>query len=215
MKVSGILILGFSPESSAREAGMQEGDVIVQYRGIGDLTVDKLTALTTGITYKGIGSRVVYLRNGSKYSVILPQGPLGISATNTLIEDPSNVMNVLQKIQKTYLFIGIVCIIGLPVLIVRSETWTILSGVFVATVYWAIYFGLRYRRGWVIILILIFSALSGVSCFFNIMQPAQDLKSLISKFFGFLLFLFFAYNLIFFRRKEVRQVFSDKDTLVI
>jgi hypothetical protein len=82
-------------------------------------------------------------------------------------------------------------------------------------VYWVIYFGLRHKREWVIVLIFISSALNGISCFFDIMQPAQDLKSLISKFVLFLLFLFFAYNLIFFRRKNVREVFSDKDTLVI
>lgn len=103
MEVSGILILGFSPESSAREAGMQEGDVIVQYREYGDLTVDRLTALTAGTACKGIGSRIVYMRNDSRYSVILPQGPLGIFATGTVIDDPSNFMASSGKF-KRYIF---------------------------------------------------------------------------------------------------------------
>ncbi len=115
MEVSGILILGFSPESSAREAGMQEGDVIVQYREYGDLTVDRLTALTAGTACKGIGSRIVYMRNDSRYSVILPQEPLGISATGRVIDDPSNVMNVLRKIQKTYFVFGIIGIVAVPI----------------------------------------------------------------------------------------------------
>lgn len=52
------------------------------------------------------------MRNDSKYSVILPQGPLGISATDTMINDPSNIMGVLQKIQTIYLVFGIIGIIG-------------------------------------------------------------------------------------------------------
>lgn len=82
-------------------------------------------------------------------------------------------------------------------------------------IYWVIYFGLRHRKEWVITLVLISSALNCIFCFFHIMQPAEDVKTLIGKVFGLLLLLFFAYNIVFFRRSQVREVFADKDTLVI
>jgi hypothetical protein len=44
--IQGVKILGFRAESRAREAGMQEGDVIIEYDGAGNLTTGTLVGLT-------------------------------------------------------------------------------------------------------------------------------------------------------------------------
>ncbi len=221
MEVRAISILGFNPESIAREAGMEKGDVIVEYRGIGDLTMDRLTALTTGTTYNGIGTRVIYLRSGSKHSVMLPQGSLGISAMDTTIRDPSNLLlgsdvgNVLQKIQKVYFLLGVLGLFAMTFALAKSEVGQALLDVLFATIYCFIYFGLRYRKEWAITLVLILAAFNCISIFFRLMHPAQDIKTLVAKGIVLLLLLFFAYNIVFFRKPEVRALFGDKETLVI
>jgi hypothetical protein len=88
--VEGVSILEFEPESSAREAGMHMGDVIIEYASEKDLTIEKLSAVMAKRGLEGSQVCVVFVRDGQRSSQTLPPGPLGISAMNTTI-------NVLVK----------------------------------------------------------------------------------------------------------------------
>ncbi|MBI5252603.1 MAG: hypothetical protein HY912_24165, partial [Desulfomonile tiedjei] len=88
------------------------------------------------------------------------------------------------------------------------------QGVLFAILYGCAYFGLRRRREWAIPLVLIVSAFCCISGLVNVMQPAGDIKELLVKAFFLLWLLFFAYQIVFFRRADVRALFREKGTLV-
>ncbi len=89
LSATGVSILGFKSESIARKAGMQKGDVIVEYDGKRNLTTDELMALTTVTRPEGIQVRVVFMRDGHEHSTGVPPGPLGISVLDTAIHTSS------------------------------------------------------------------------------------------------------------------------------
>jgi hypothetical protein len=86
--VSGVSILGFHPESSAKEAGMQNGDVIIEYGSERDLTIEKLSAIMAKREPEAVEVCVVFMRGRQQYSQTLPPGPLGISAMNVTVTVP-------------------------------------------------------------------------------------------------------------------------------
>lgn len=86
---TGVSILGFKSESTAREAGMQTGDIIVEYDGMRNLTTDKLMALTTVTRPEGTQIRMAFMRNGHERSALVPPGPLGISVLDTTMHTSS------------------------------------------------------------------------------------------------------------------------------
>ncbi len=79
--VRGVTIVDFRPESSAEKAGMKKGDVIIDCNGVGNLTIDRLQSLAALPKPEGVRIRAV--RDGIEYTVTLPEGSLGISATDT------------------------------------------------------------------------------------------------------------------------------------
>jgi hypothetical protein len=229
MEVKGVSILGFSPESRAQKAGMEKGDVIVQYSGIGDLTVQRLATLTTTLRAEGIPTGVILMRNGGEHSLTLPYGPLGISAMDTTIQGvpgarvgPVAIDSVVQTIQKIYLVLAVLGVLGvlgvLAGMTPRLRSFGppfALQGLFLTTIYWIIYLGLRWRKNWGITLVLIFSALSIVTCIFNIVHPADDVRALLAKLGGLFFLAFHGYQIYFFRRADVRERFGDKGVLVV
>jgi hypothetical protein len=88
LSVRGASILAFSPESSARKAGMHKGDVIIEYASERDITIEKLSAVTAKKAPEAGQVRVVFVRDGQQHSRMLPSGPLGISVINTTINVP-------------------------------------------------------------------------------------------------------------------------------
>jgi len=76
--------------------------------------------------------------------------------------------------------------------------------------YWGVYVGLRSRRSWAITLVLITSAFGFFSSFCKIIDPAGDILALIGKVFSCLFLFFFGYQIIFFRKREVRLFFGTK-----
>lgn len=92
--VKGVSILGLSPESVAGKAGMQKGDLIIEYHGVRNLTTDQLAALTATTKLKGTQPSVVFVRDGREHSLSVAPGSLGISAMDTTIpgsfEKPQN-----------------------------------------------------------------------------------------------------------------------------
>jgi hypothetical protein len=220
--LTGVSILGFSTESSAKAAGMEKGDLIIECDGVGNLTTEKLTALTATTKPAGSETRVVFLRDGKEHSVTLPPGPLGISAMDATIQGSAGlkvardrIERIVRIIQRVYLAIAVLLILGVPsALISASGFGHVLQDVLFVALYGAAYFGLRHRREWATTLVLIVSAFSCISGVVNVIQPAGEIKELIVKVFFFLWLLFFAYQIVFFRRTDVRGLFGDKGTLV-
>lgn len=218
----GVLIRGFRPGSTAQAAGMKKGDVIVKYGGIGNLTTESLAAFTATTNREKTSTRVAFLRDCQEHSVELPPGPLGISAMDTSMQGSSQlrmaqfkIESVVQTIQRIYLTFAVLASLSLLSHLLESAgVVEVLKPVLVGTLYGLVYFGLRNRKEWVIALVLILSALNCVPCFLVIMRPAEDIKTLLARILGFLLLLFFAYNIMFFRRAHVRTLFGDKGTLV-
>ncbi|WP_157212171.1 hypothetical protein [Desulfomonile tiedjei] len=88
VKSKGVSILSFASESSARDAGMQRGDVIVEYGSETDITIEKLSAITVKKTAEIGQVSVVFMRDGQRLSKMLPSGSLGISAMDTTVSVP-------------------------------------------------------------------------------------------------------------------------------
>jgi hypothetical protein len=86
--IKGVSILGFSPQSRAEKAGMQKGDVIIEYDGEGNLTTDVLLTLTKMTRPEESRMRAVYLRNGDVFALELAPGSLGISAMDIAVYNP-------------------------------------------------------------------------------------------------------------------------------
>jgi formylglycine-generating enzyme required for sulfatase activity len=86
--VRGVLILDFTPKSDARRAGMHQGDVIIEYAGVRELTSEQLLALTARTKRDRSHSTAVFVRDGYEYSVRVPPGSLGISVTDTVVNGP-------------------------------------------------------------------------------------------------------------------------------
>ncbi|MFH1113532.1 MAG: PDZ domain-containing protein [Pseudomonadota bacterium] len=218
----GVLILGFSPESAAQKAGMKKGDVIVEFGGIGDLTTESLASLTATTNPEETGTRAVFLRDDQDYSVELPPGPLGISAMDSTTQVPSEmrtaqdkIRRAVRRIQRVYLVFSVAAfLMVLSHLMEWKGIWDVLPGLSFGILYGLVYVGLRYRKEWVVTLILIFSAVSCLRFFILVMSPGENIRMMLAKVFGLALLLFFAYNIMFFRRARVRMLFGDKGTLV-
>lgn len=86
--LNGVKILDFTPKSDARKAGMAKGDVIVEYNGTRDLTVERLLALTAETRRRRDKALVVFVRDGHEYSARVNPGALGISVADTKIRGP-------------------------------------------------------------------------------------------------------------------------------
>ena len=121
------------------------------------------------------------------------------------------IEKIVLRIQRTYLALAILgflsalsSIFGQPSLRDISEDFVFML------VYVLVYFGLRRRRSWVIPLILITSAFACIGFLIGILQPAVDVMMVLSKILIVLLFLFFAYQIVFFRKPEVRLFFGAK-----
>jgi uncharacterized membrane protein len=163
---------------------------------------------------------VVFVRDGREHSLTLSPGSLGISAMDTTIQGSfgkpatDNIERIVQNIQRAYLGLAVIFLIGLPHILGSSGVRNGLESVVSMILYAAAYCGLRYRWEGAIPLVLIISAFSCVSCFFSFMGPATNVKAPFAKVIIFLLLLFYAYQIRFFRRADVRAVFRDKGPLV-
>jgi len=86
--VSGVVVLGFTPKSDAKKAGMVRGDVIIEYNGVRDLTAEKFLALAAKTRQDKTNPVVVFVRDGYEYSLRLPSGAIGISVMDTTVKGP-------------------------------------------------------------------------------------------------------------------------------
>jgi hypothetical protein len=222
LPAKGVSILGFSEISVAREAGMKKGDVIIGYGGERNLTTETLSSLAARKGTGGIGIDVVFLRDGLQETLTLPPGSLGISAIDTTIQDRSGlktasdkVQRIVVVIQRAYLALALLGIVFLLSDLVKSRgVEALLQGCLLTALCGVSYVGLRHRRDWVITLILIISALGILGQVFGILEPANDIRALLDKILRVVILLFYAYQIHFFRKPDVRQLFRDKGYLV-
>jgi hypothetical protein len=225
---TGVKVLGFKPESRAESAGVRKGDVITRYGDETNLTSDRLLAVAGEALLRGASVEVVFLRGDDEHSVTLPPGPLGIKAMDIRAEGPFeseadqvSIDKTILWIQRLYLFFAVLAMVvllsavshsnkNIEIVLARLGTGPI------ALLYLFIYFGLRIRMAHTGILILFVSSFNCLGCFFLLMSlPAHNLGDLCGKVWIFLFFLFFAYQILFFRRAEVRALFKDGGTTVI
>jgi uncharacterized RDD family membrane protein YckC len=85
-KVAGVSILSVNPDSIAEKAGMQKGDVIIEYDSERDLTMERLADIMAKRGGEPAQVSVVFVRDRLQYSRKLPAGPLGVSAVNTTVD---------------------------------------------------------------------------------------------------------------------------------
>jgi hypothetical protein len=77
-----------------------------------------------------------------------------------------------------------------------------------------IYFGLRFRRAWVVHLVLICSTFGLVMTLFTLSRQAGDIVALVGKLFSCFIGLFCTYQMSLFSRKDVRTFFQDKGSTI-
>ncbi|MGO9120205.1 MAG: SUMF1/EgtB/PvdO family nonheme iron enzyme [Desulfomonilaceae bacterium] len=86
--IKGVLVLSLTPKSDARRAGITQGDIIVEYDGVRDLTTEKFIALTAKTRKSKTKHLVVFVRNGYEHSVRISPGFVGVSVMDTNIRGP-------------------------------------------------------------------------------------------------------------------------------
>jgi hypothetical protein len=76
------------------------------------------------------------------------------------------------------------------------------------------YYGLKYKTKWAIPLLLITAVFMILSTFINILRPANDLFAFINKIVDLVFVMFYGYQIFFFSKKEVKQYFGVKGTVI-
>ncbi len=82
-------------------------------------------------------------------------------------------------------------------------------------VYSFAYYGLKGRKGWIVPLLLVGSALILIHGLILILEPAIDMVSFLHKIGNCVFVLFCAYQLYLFEKREVRQFFSTEGRIVV
>jgi hypothetical protein len=128
----------------------------------------------------------------------------------------SRIIQIIGRIRGIYLAFLLVTTLAIIIGIIRQiPLEKILENVFVAACIYAIYFGLLRQRLWVFPLILFNAA---ISCFFliiDIFHPAGNIGAIFDKILTGLLLIFYIYQIIFFRKREVREVWGDKGKIIL
>jgi hypothetical protein len=220
-QVAGVSVFGFSAESRARHAGLQKGDVIVEYDGVGDLTSDKLATLAAA-AHRESRIPTAFVRNGQEHSVMLPAGPLGISVVDFQTPEARETRRAGSKIERTvrririvYLCVAVASVVAmLAGLHLSKGIVRVLDTGVIGILSLVAYLGLRYKKESVIPFVLLFSALECFGRFVVLMSPAEDVKTMLGKVVALCAFMFFAYQIRFFCRPDVRALFKDKSTSV-
>jgi hypothetical protein len=136
--------------------------------------------------------------------------------TKTILSD-DRITTITNRIKKVYIVlfcIGILSILydlaniseNLP----KDDIW---QGVINSLLYFVLYIGLRLKTKWFTPLALISSAWFLLSAFLTTLQPAQDIHGLIAKAIGIIFVLFFAYQMNFFSKREVKIYFGLEGTM--
>ena len=137
------------------------------------------------------------------------------------ISEPSRVVHktpedklssTLNKINKIYLILiclGLLYVIytasGISVKFGHKESVQGLFGLILNSV---TFLGIKFRKRWVVPYVLIISAFSFIALLITILRPADQLSILIGKLSGVFLLFFYAYQIRFFSKREVKKLFE-------
>lgn len=137
------------------------------------------------------------------------------SVSSEQLQQRERTQIIVLRIQRFYLLLTILGLFTLSLVVFsRGFQRRYLEEFIILIIFGIIYFGLKRRKVWVIMLILIFSVFQCLGALFKIIQPAEDIGTLLLKLISCLLFFFYAYQLSFFRRKEVRTLFGDQGVVL-
>ena len=129
--------------------------------------------------------------------------------------DYAKIESTVRTTQRVYLAIALAQTSGsLAELVSRGIVYSFFQELIQAAIYLVLYFGLRYRMTEMIPLVLIVSMSHCVGIFVLGLRPAQSIRELIIKIAALAFSNFFAYQVVFFRRADVRALFKDKGTLI-
>jgi formylglycine-generating enzyme required for sulfatase activity len=84
----GVKILAFTPKSDAAKAGLNVGDIIIEYDGNRNLGAEKLIALSAKTDRRKRKPQLIIVRDGYLYSVQVDPGFLGITVMDTRVRGP-------------------------------------------------------------------------------------------------------------------------------
>jgi hypothetical protein len=124
---------------------------------------------------------------------------------------------VINRIQKAYLVLA--CLTAFAVIFKISggaagSIAAVPAAGLAFIVYFTAYMGLRRRKIWALPFILILAASSLLISFLSSLETAQDAGSLLSKGGDIVIFIFSAYQIHFFSKKEVKVQFNAKGTII-
>ncbi|MBM4326298.1 MAG: hypothetical protein FJ118_03955 [Deltaproteobacteria bacterium] len=86
--VRGVMVMGFTPKSDAKKAGLAVGDVIIEYDGVRDLTAEKFLALTARTSKGRKKPMLILVRDGYEYSAHVEAGFLGVTVMSAKLRGP-------------------------------------------------------------------------------------------------------------------------------
>ncbi len=126
------------------------------------------------------------------------------------------IRTIAGRLQKIYL---IFLCLGIPVAITYIFTGEYsqaenLQAPLNILIYSLIFLGLRRKKHWVVVLALIWSAFWLLSTLLPIFAPAADLKTLFQKFVLMGLVAFYAYQMNFFSKREVKEFYGVKGVII-
>jgi len=119
-------------------------------------------------------------------------------------------LRIFQEIYRVFILIGLLIIIYITIgfsdnIYEDLQAWSINLLINII-----VYVGLKRRKKWVPVVIWIISAFAIFNAFVQTISPAQELEALLYKILYFLLFMFGAYQMYFFSRKDVKKIFELK-----
>jgi len=126
------------------------------------------------------------------------------------------IKTIAGRLQKIYL---IFLCLGIPVAIIyiftgrysQAENLQVPLNILIDSL---IFLGLRRKKHWVVVLIMICSALWLLYTLLSIFAPAADFRTLFQKFVAVALVLFYAYQINFFSKYEVKKFYGVKGFII-
>ncbi len=88
VSVRGLVVVDIAPRSEAAKTGLSKGDVIVEYHGARELTIDVLRELAAVTKREKVRPVMVFIRAGEEYTVRVGPGLGGLTVAETVVQGP-------------------------------------------------------------------------------------------------------------------------------